>query len=789
MLCWIENVAQTGDLDHLVRTGKILKDFVKRRSKHTSPLEPRLQFVSAWSVDLLRLASKWGSQLVIAPWSIYNLIPPFCPPGSQIHKQFAKLSQMSVSGLSAKVWDDRISCHIAHGEQTSALACCTNFSAVGYSSGVVTLFKTSTCQIVRKFNQREHVKSLHFNEAGDLIASGGMLTINVYNVLNGTRILSIDSAHQCLALQFTKHDQFLTGVLRNNEVVIWKVSNGNVEWRTKLEDNPSTGQQSMAGRAPNAATFSKELGLLAVIYRSANVLVWDIQDDVFYGHCNRDSDHENSVKVKQSWPVGVVFNPAPRTSLLAATYWGGELVLFDVETDDVKDRTHAGGEVLACSFDGRLLATGDSAGNVQLFEFDTLKPFYRINSWDDAIRALVFTEDGRRFIDLRGSACNVWEPSELIRQDPLGQNSDSDALSSTAKEIELADDNDLVMITAVAVVASAKAIICGKDDGSVSLFTSQTGFQTRTLYRHSQDTAITHLIYDVLSKLIISADESGTFMAYRVLDDVRLSLHGPVVLQKLEEAVLQIVVVGELIIIVMENTASLFNTEQLQKRSVLRAIPQSIEHGGYLTRRPSMFQSLATWRWLYSPSQSTEVLVFDAGVVYKIDTADLLAEVQITLSSEKHLDTALTQAFFSGDRQTITPVSVPSCFDNKYIVMASYLSNIANTSEIVVRSARWNAKDVHQHRKISAVDMPDNVSKLVGTTNTRLVFIDAQNWLSSLELGADHYARHFNIPFDWMSMNELLVEVTYTAIIFVRRDELAVVRNWLAYSDMKPLRT
>jgi WD40 repeat protein len=166
--------------------------------------------------------------------------------------------------------------------------------------------------------------------------------------------------------------------------------------------------------------------------------------------------------------------------------------------------------------------------NIQLFEFETLKLIYRINSWDYGIRSLAFSQDGLRFIDIRGSQCNVWEPPELIGQDPQDQNSDSDALSSAAKEIDLVDADDLVMITAVAVHPQGHFVLCGKDDGSVCLYDAQTGLQHQKLYSHVQGVAITHLEFDVTSGLIASDDASSTVMVYRISQKPAFGVEGPI---------------------------------------------------------------------------------------------------------------------------------------------------------------------------------------------------------------------------------------------------------------------
>ena len=114
----------------------------------------------------------------------------------------------------------------------------------------------------------------------------------------------------------------------------------------------------------------------------------------------------------------VVFCPAPGTALLAAGYSDGDLVLFDVSRGVVIQSTVANAQTLTSSSDGYTLASADSAGTIQIYDFETLKLLYRITSIEEySIRSLAFSPDGQRLFDLRGSVCRGWDPIVLSRQD------------------------------------------------------------------------------------------------------------------------------------------------------------------------------------------------------------------------------------------------------------------------------------------------------------------------------------------------------------------------------------
>lgn len=786
VLCWIEVIAQSGRLDDLVRTGKAIHDFLRRRNKHTSPLGKQFHSVTSWSVDLLRLASKFGQQLSMAPWSIYNLVAPFCPPKSALHEQFGTSNHsIIVKGLSAQSWDDRISCYVAHGEHTSSVAYADAHYAVGYSSGLVTIFQTSTCQVASNIYHKELVKSLQFSHSGRMLAAGGLTSIHVFNVLTGLRMLKLDTQHQCLTLQFSSQDKSMTAALRNNTTMTWELATGNLLSHTKLVDEPELGQQSVALRSPNAAAFSQELDLLAVVFRSPAIMLWDLQSDSFYGYCDRESSDDPMVKATQGWPLDVVFGPTPNTSRLATVYWDGELVLFDPLENRIVDRTMAGGEVLACSPDGRTLATGDSAGNIQLFDFESLKLLYRINSWDHGIKSLAFSPDGRRFIDIRGSTCNIWEPPELIRQEPADHNSDSDALSSVAKEIDLADDEDLIMITVFAIHPAGRFILCGKDDGSVSLYHPQTGLQVRALYSHVQGAAITHLEYDHKNNLVASCDESSTVLVYKLSAKPVPDVGAPMLRVKIDDSISQILILHQRLMIVSPSTVRLYSLDGQHLTSLSRKQESPIENqpGGF-RRRGGRQSSGATWKWLANPLSSDTVIVLDGNNarIFTLQHLESLTELNLPSPPEGN-EVFITGLPSSGGMDGHSPHTVFPCFNNKHLVISSPPVDPLETPSLTIRPLPQDGASPQISPDVTMLGLSGSVARIIGSFGPKLIFIDQQNWVSSVELGSDQYARHFCIPFDWLSGGDLMVEVTQPLVVFARKNELAVVRNGFAFAE------
>lgn len=795
VLRWIEIVAQSKNIDHLVRTGKIINDFLRRRvSEDPFSKDDQFQTVKSWSIDLVRLASKFGQQLLIVPGSIYNLVAPLCPPDSALYKQFGiSTRSITVGGLSSRSWDDRISSHVTPGDRVFSAAYSDAHYAVGYFSGLITVFQTTSCQVVRKMHHGALVKSLQFSHSGRMLASGGMSSVQVFNAHTGDRILSLNTGYQCLALHFDSRDEFISAVFRNSEKMTWELDTGNLWSRTKLIDEPiHMGQQSMltvAARAPHwamAATFSSELNLLALVLpaSASDIMLWDLDTDSFYGYCVRgpDFDFKPARKARQAPVLDVVFCSTPSSPLLAATYFDGELVLFNLDLNTITARGIAGGEILASPRDGRFVATGNSAGHIQLFESQKLTLVYRVNSWDHGIKALVFSDDGRRFVDIHGSTCNVWEPSELIRQEAADQISDSHARSYTANELDFTDDDPLVMITACVVHPGGNFVICGKEDGSVCLYDARTGLQIRILYVHGQGATVTHLTYDVQSGLIASADDSAIVMVDRIYNKTVPDVRDPVLRIKLDHAINQLQIASRRLFIIALSTAAIFDIDSNQLVKYFARGPRNAESADLesLQQDSPIDHGLEKpWIWLMDDNQVV-VINHNVAASHNIQSLESWTEDTLPISSPRAETMRLLQYDVEGQQ---TPGSCFLCFKNKYLAMSWASENPIEPPTFSIQPSPQAEASTRIPLNNAINNLSGSLTRLLGPVGSRLIFIDRHNWVSSVEPVANHYARHFCIPPDWLSMNELFIEVTQVVVVFVKRNEIAVVWNWSAVAE------
>src|SRR5271156_202164 len=153
VLSWIEYIARSGDLSPLTQTAKNLKGYVERRVDFHCPLNPEMQIVQDWAVDLIRVVTVFGRHLLSDPSAIHRIIPALCPQSSMLFRKFMNPTLgLEVVGLSMRGGADRIHSTSYSHDHATAVACCEKRYAVGLRIGLVILYYASTCQEARRLN-------------------------------------------------------------------------------------------------------------------------------------------------------------------------------------------------------------------------------------------------------------------------------------------------------------------------------------------------------------------------------------------------------------------------------------------------------------------------------------------------------------------------------------------------------------------------------------------------------------------------------------------------------------
>jgi WD40 repeat protein len=779
---WIEYVARTtGNLQHMIDAAKIFKHFLDRCAKRHPPTKKEIRTLEMWSTDLIRLVAKFGRNLLLDPASIYGLITPFCPKNSALRQYFGSETRgINVVGLSAPEWDSRLSVmQYAKDVRSTAVAYGPKHFAIGLSIGEIIMYNTITCQEAMKFQFAQKVRFLTFCRDGNRLAASSKSEIRIWDTATGNILHSFQVSDEPLALSFTNGDQGLMTATRGHKVHVYDLKSesepGSYPW---LDDEEIDDTEFR--RLPIGLQFNKDQTILAIVYKGLPILIWDIEDEARLGTCERVS-HENSRRPSTHLLViAMVFNPA--SNLLAAAYGDGDIAVFDSESQDLTVIVEADAQALACSHDGMTLATGDAFGAIQLRDFESLELLYTLVAYDDPIHALAFSTDNLRFVDIRGSKCNVWEPAVLVR---ATDNSDSRSMSSTAisealvrpQEEKASTAHDMALVTAVACTTDKSIVCVAKDNGAVSIYDTQNGKEIKELYNHSHhsDISVTRLAWGSKEGLLASADVSTRLKVWKMSNasprewDTKVQLMD----SQLNNVITQILFNPEndLILVSTPSAVTIYR--------VNGELVRSLDH-----------KSNSTCKWINHPSNPANFISISSSHAYVYDWNTLtVTSTHILAISPASQDTTLTP-------DTVLPIPHTRMLAVEILETGP---NVSKSSLYVFPSSSFgppSSAPTHDAKALPVEPLPffgalsPRLERLIGVVApSTLVFLDIALWVCTINLqkfDGRSFLRHFFVPYDWLSASghRVLMDVVgQSDVLAVRNDEVAIVQRGLKIEE------
>ena len=491
VLVWIFTLASLGRLQVLIEASRSLASFALRRRRIDAVKDPTfrrledLELLEAWSKDLLRLLGKFGSNILEDPSAIYRCIAPFCPRSSAIYRRFHSLSPTcpTVNGLSDD-WDDCLARVFVDIENlASMIACSGRLLAVVNGIGTIVVWDCVTFDQVQILEHGESIFSLCFNNVGDRIVTYGFRTTKVWSARSGRVLHSIQNASdtQALCLRFTVHDEALMMGSDRRTVLTATVEDHGGTWQkidsSILTERESKSLQDTFMNSPIALAFSPDGTKIAAAYRRFPLSIWSLSPAQVMKRIDRGHHHERS---PATLPFASHVSWHPNSEELVGVFQDGYIFRDKVFEDQFYERAPESGHIpeeIRCSPDGRVLATYDLSGKIKLYDYESLTLIYLLSS-EDMITALVFSQDGTQFYDIRGSYCNVWELNALIRlsgdgDDHVSEANTGDRLINTGTVSEAFAEN-VVPITILLPMPSGSAVCMGNDDGAIDLYDYET---------------------------------------------------------------------------------------------------------------------------------------------------------------------------------------------------------------------------------------------------------------------------------------------------------------------------
>ncbi|OTA58875.1 NACHT and WD domain protein [Hypoxylon sp. EC38] len=770
VVSWIKRIAQKGDLHCLMRASRNLKAYLDRRAKQHPFSNNEVGNVANWSTDFSRIVSKFGNALLEDPSSIYFIIPPLCPLTSAIYQQFGKRPDgLEVVGYREKTWDILIaSVSFEKDNRPTTMACGENAIVVGMLSGDINLYDRRSCENIGVISQEHAVDRVHLTDR--YIAAYTIQSVLVYD-MEGNMLWEKRMRSRCILLD--SYSDYLIAITEYGRLLKWKLSNG-----TLLEDQEFIYQSHddnavpsiYGGKPPFLASVSPNMDLLALGYTGGTVCLWDIQQSKLMGWA---LDEENKLASV------LLFNPNPDIDFLLVIYTNHDMSLYDTWSGNLTKChkcTNMGILSAACSPNGRRLVTADTRGSLQIWDFESLSPLYRVLFPETSLRRMCFTSDGLGVVITTHFDMHIWSPAELalenIKQDQI-LCEDGPPLAPIEGKYEVLRTS---RITAICAHPSLAFVFAGNYTGQIIAFSTQTGQQISVLYSHSPADFITQLAVSE-NNYVASSDgncilqvrkfamrEPATITCELLL--LRTSLSAPV----------------RQLCFSIDGTFLLVATAQSD-------LVYSIEDGTCVGSLSFEYHERHAWRWIQGPDQDGEkqfILVnnhilkrYSANAFPStLDNAEIYLEYDLAVGD---LGTGIHSAFLHTESQILV-LEIPH--DSGYVSSSNVL--LFDLKNILENDGTTTLRPLNDL-------VPQRAKHFMGVSRRTkaFIFLHSDGWVCSIDIRdimARKFSRHFYIPNEYLIPSNrpvLPVKSADDNIVFCLHSELAIIKNGLRFGEIQ----
>lgn len=785
VLSWVEAIASSGDIHPLIRASKNLKAFLDRRAKHQSPLSMEVQNLGAWSTDLSQIATRFGAALLDSPTSIYFLIPPLCPSSSAIYQRFAKRPDgLRTLGRVESAWDDCIaSVRFDEHASPSTVSCGEGLVAVGMDSGDIDLYDYRSCQKAGRLSAGDVVEKVHLTEKKVVVCTTRNISLmdREGNVLWKTRL-----RFGCILLTSTLESIMI--VSQHGHVMKWDIATGAL-----LEDqafayrhpDDEDGTTTMS-KAPHVAALSNDFEIVAMGFRAGTTCLYDVASGDLV--CWARDERNRLVSA-------LLFNPNPNVNLLLVIFRDHELVLYETWSGGiVGSRTtpsEAGVLSATVSPDGRTLATMDTLGVMQIWDFESLDLLYHVSTSSTFFCMLTFTSDSASVMDIVDTGMRLWSPAVLVRKN----NEDDQSISDGAAHVQPIEGEFEVRrsatISALCVHPLLPMAFAGKQNGDVVAFSTRTGKQVAVLYNHGPRATVLGLAVSQ-GNLIASSDDNGVVKMWNLMGTGQLaSLDDRVLIFQAysKSRIRQICFCG--------------SGEYLLVASDTADIVYQTADGSHLATLTFTAQQRKVWRWLESPKPDEtgdHIFLVADNTLVKFDlpalTQRVVANLEYPAGSQPVVAVSDIKTGFIHPRLKILVVS-SQALTGFSISSSTFIFDIEKA--VTLPHSRAVNQDVNRrpHREQRATTLTGSFVKdckrFIGVheRTNKLIFLHRSSWICTVgrdELVSENrYTQHFFVPDENVSaMHDTPPASTRdNCVVFCRHSELLVVKNGFNYEQAR----
>ncbi|KAL8671210.1 MAG: hypothetical protein Q9168_004285 [Polycauliona sp. 1 TL-2023] len=779
-LTWIQAIALSQNLRYLTRSAQYLKTYVKRLSRAKTPgpfdspiilafyPEQLVGVIKSWANDFVRVARKFGPNLIQSPSSVHTLIPPFCPRGSMIGETFGarKERALTVSGLPYDGWND---CHasVSVGDDLTAskvLAADRYFLILVGSDGSVFIWYADTCERARVIQHHEYVNLMALDNSQTLLATAGTQTYRIWNISAGDEIHRIQRNEQALTTTIAFGTQVSELLIGRDDcsITAYDLNTTTVISRFRPDNPPSLVQN-----CPRAMVLSPDRSKVAIAWRGKPPLVWNLSAGSSQypqqGRTTKATDALCAPETLQWMPNGESLLILCQNTVLV------EWLLYEEEQIE---HSHVQPREMAVSQDGNFLLTSDHAGTMSVWIFPKLSLVYRLVNENEFIRSLTFSPDGQRFYDIRGSMCNVWEPDALIRADEesLEDQSSVGDLSLTTEPVIRSDESSQCHVTALANDFEDRYFCVGRDDGTVVIQEALEGKRIRKVYGHSSTSAVIKILWSSSGRFMVSGDDSGRIIAKRleVKGEAKWAVFAVLDI-RLAEPVQQFLFSQDEKLLLISTATSDYVWSMKTKAQIC-----SQRWGSRQSRRWAahpLKPSLLIW------IDPKEVHTYTWNSLEHSDPPQISAENPQVLSPGHGLTDRIVQWIaLTENKQNIVFETLPSTGHTSTRSASGLHIELLSTSDL---------RRQHPHSLSSdcMADLAGRVKRLIGTYKDTIVFLDYDYWICtwSIESEVLDIKRQFFLPRDWLNSGTLEMAVVNRrgTILCPKYGDVAIVRGGL----------
>jgi len=768
---WIEFIASLRSVRTLIRSANLITNCYQRQQDYFMTHKEHANLIKAWTVDFHCLVGRFGAHLVQWPSSIHTVIPPFCPSSSAV----SALSQnqhksIRIVGFEEIEWSNRISCINFGDEWPNVVAARGVYFAVAFGR-IVSFYDDSTCQYWKSIYHGTIIRQLGFSSEGSVFVSIGSRDLRVWNLDDLSLRFSFNVNSEILCFSIRGDGSTLTVALQSYATRSWSLASG--AELSHIQRRPPSGGR---GTSPYLATFSLDEAYLAVACGSESIYIRSLHGGIGPGGLRHRTDADVHLRAGQ-WPRSLVFNPDENKTLLAVAGikslsifdYGKPGLLESVEWDDISF------PILTCSPNGATLAVGNISGGINLYAFDTLHLLSRISTNDNfPMRTLVFSEDDTRLIESSSNECSVWKLGSLSPEWHVANREPRGIGQSGRKQ----------WITALTFGGSTNWLFIGKSDGSVWLYCTRDGSAEKLLYRHSQNRSVKCMAWGEKKNVLVTTTGDSRFI---------LSIWEPGGLGGFNEpSRLQDVECGHFDANEDRCKLDQLLLDEANNRLLLSTRNSHIIWDLGLSEAVAL-RNFGGYRLAYSannPVDATEWITVSSNGIVEIWDWEACKKKK-TLGKFPQASTKDTRTLIvTGIRQAFASMLLVDCESHIKELRKRVRTHLCVFSTTLLLDPRASGLGQTHSSSKAFAGACKNLLYIIGTFDSRIVFLDKQFCVCSVELisssnRAGFRCRyHFFIPTDWYEYMAPKAQIMGNGdVLFVKAGEVAVIKHGLTFEQ------